>query len=287
MPYDQIMYEVRDAVATITLNRPARLNAWTPQMGSELYEAFGRAGGDPQVRVIVVTGAGRGFCAGADMDNLRGIQNSGDRPAAGGDRAGADAAGAGRSERQASGEIAPLHPALATPYAYPVSIPKPVIGAINGPVAGLGFTYMLYYDMRIASDRARFGTAFARRGLIAEHGSSWMLPRLVGMANACDLLFSGRMIDAAEALAMGLVNRVVPHEELLPAVHETATALATLSSPRSIAVMKRLLYAHQFTDLATATAEADVEMLASFPTEDFREGVASFLEKRPPRFTGC
>ena len=140
--------------------------------------------------------------------------------------------------------------------------------------------------MRIASDRARFGTAFARRGLIAEHGSSWMLPRLVGMANACDLFFSGRMIDASEALAMGLVNRVVAHDELLPAVYETAAALATLSSPRSIAVMKRLLYAHQFTDLATATAEADAEMLASFPTEDFREGVASFVEKRPPRFTG-
>ncbi len=145
---------------------------------------------------------------------------------------------------------------------------------------------MLYYDLRIASDRARFGTAFARRGLVAEHGSSWMLPRLVGMANACDLLFSGRMIDAPEALAMGLVNRVVPHDELLSRVYDVATELATLSSPRAIAVMKRMLYGHQFTDLATATADADAEMLASFPTEDFREGVKSFLERRPPRFTG-
>ena len=274
MPYEQIVYEVRDRIATITLNRPSRLNAWTPHMGRELYHAFQTAGADDDVRVVIVTGAGRGFCAGADMDNLRGIQRgaAGDAPAEHAPPAGAP--------------ITPTHPALTSAYAYPLSIPKPVIGAINGPVAGLGFTYMLYYDMRIASDRARFGTAFARRGLIAEHGSSWMLPRLVGMANACDLFFSGRMIEAPEALAMGLVNRVVPHEALLPTVRDIATELATQSSPRSIAVMKRLLYGHQFTDLATATAEADAEMVASFPTEDFREGVASFVEKRPPRFTG-
>jgi enoyl-CoA hydratase/carnithine racemase len=272
MDYEQILYDVRDRIATITLNRPERLNAWTPRMGRELHDAFHRAGDDPQVRVIMVTGAGRGFCAGADMQNLRGIQDG----SAASEDAPLGAADPGRA----------LHPALATAYAYPQSILKPVIGAINGPVAGLGFTYMLYYDMRIASDRARFGTAFARRGLIAEHGSSWMLPRLVGMARACDLLFSGRMIDASEALAMGLVNRVVPHEELAAAARDAASELATLSSPRSIAVMKRLLYTHQFTDLATATAEGDAEMVASFPSEDFREGVASFLEKRPPRFTG-
>jgi enoyl-CoA hydratase/carnithine racemase len=145
---------------------------------------------------------------------------------------------------------------------------------------------MLYYDIRIASERARFTTAFARRGLISEHGSSWMLPRLVGPANACDLLFSGRVIEAAEAKAMGLVNAVVPHDDLLPHVYERAAELATLSSPRSIAVMKRLVYTHQFTDLATASAETDTEMVASFPSADFREGVSSFLEKRPPRFTG-
>ncbi|MBI3767423.1 MAG: enoyl-CoA hydratase [Deltaproteobacteria bacterium] len=275
MPYEQIIYEVQNAIATITLNRPARLNAWTPHMGRELYAAFQTAGRDDAVRVIVVTGAGRGFCAGADMDNLRGIQSgtAGDAPSE-------------PAEHVANGEILATHPALATAYAYPLRVSKPVIGAINGAVAGLGFTYMLYYDLRIASDRARFGTAFARRGLVAEHGSSWMLPRLVGMANACDLFFSGRMIGAEEALAMGLVNRVVPHDELLSTVYDAATELATLSSPRSIAVMKRMLYGHQFTDLATATAEADAEMVASFPTADFREGVASFLEKRPPRFTG-
>jgi enoyl-CoA hydratase/carnithine racemase len=278
MGYEQITYEVRDRIATITMSRPARLNAWTPQMGKELYAAFATAAADDEVRVIVVTGAGRGFCAGADMQNLREIQS-------GSPREGGDAVADGRAASSVK-PIPPLHPSLDTPYAYPQSIPKPVIAAINGPVAGLGFTHMLYYDIRIASDRARFTTAFARRGLISEHGSSWMLPRLVGPAHACDLLFSGRVIDAAEAHAIGLVNAVVPHDDLLPHVYGRATELATLSSPRSIAVMKRLVYMHQFTDLATASAETDTEMVRSFPSEDFREGVASFLDKRPPRFTG-
>jgi len=278
MAYEQILYGVRDRVATITLNRPERLNAWTPRMGKELYAAFQSAAVDDEVRVIVVTGAGRGFCAGADMDNLRGIQSG---------RAAADAeAISGAREERPRPPITPIHPALDTPYAYPQSIPKPVLAAINGPVAGLGFTHMLYYDIRIASDRARFTTAFARRGLISEHGSSWMLPRLVGPAHACDLFFSGRVIDAAEAKVMGLVNAVVPHDELLEHVYDRASELATLSSPRSIGIMKRLVYTHQFADLATASAETDAEMVKSFPSEDFREGVASFLEKRPPRFTG-
>ncbi|MCC6847910.1 MAG: enoyl-CoA hydratase [Deltaproteobacteria bacterium] len=278
MDYQQILYDLRERIATITLNRPERLNAWTPQMGRELYAAFAAAAADDDVRVIVVTGAGRGFCSGADMQSLREIQSA--SPAAGADEA------VPARDPDAAASIAPLHPALDTPYAYPQSIPKPVLAAINGPVAGLGFTHMLYYDVRIASDRARFTTAFARRGLVSEHGSSWMLPRLVGPAHACDLLFSGRVIDAAEAKTIGLVNAVVPHDELLSHVYERATELATLSSPRSIAVMKRLVYTHQFTDLATASAETDREMLASFPSQDFREGVSSFLEKRPPRFVG-
>ena len=278
MGYEQITYEVRDRIATITMNRPARLNAWTPQMGKELFAAFATAAADEAVRVIVITGAGRGFCAGADMQNLRDIQS-------GTPREGGESVADGRSDGGTK-PIPPLHPALDTPYAYPQSIPKPVIAAINGPVAGLGFTHMLYYDIRIASDRARFTTAFARRGLISEHGSSWMLPRLVGPAHACDLLFSGRVIDAPEAKAIGLVNAVVPHDDLMPHVYERATELATLSSPRSIAVMKRLVYTHQFMDLATASAETDTEMVRSFPSEDFREGVSSFLEKRTPRFTG-
>ncbi len=279
MSYREILYDVTDRVATLTMNRPERLNAWTPTMGRELFAAFQRAAADDEVRVIVVTGAGRGYCAGADMDNLRGVQ------AGRSDAAEQEAAEPGTVTADRPPLAAP-HPALDTVYAYPTHVPKPVIGAINGAVAGLGFTHMLYHDIRVASDRARFTTAFARRGLIAEHGSSWMLPRLVGLAHACDLLFSGRIIDAQEALRIGLVNAVVPHDELMSHVRERATELATLSSPRSIAVMKRLVYAHQFTDLATASAEADTEMLASFPTADFREGVASFLERRAPRFTG-
>ena len=278
MDYHEILYATHAGMATITMNRPERLNAWTPRMGRELYHAFQSAGRDDEVRAIVVTGAGRGYCAGADMDNLRGIQSgTRDEPAAD------DVAASFAIDGDA---LAPPHPAYATAYAYPIHVPKPVIAAINGAVAGLGFTHMLYYDIRIASDRARFTTAFARRGLIAEHGSSWMLPRIVGMAHACDLMFSGRLIDASEALRMGLVNAVVPHDELLAHVHERAVELATLSSPRSIAVMKRLLYTHQFTDLATATADDDAEMLATFPTADFREGVASFVERRAPKFTG-
>jgi enoyl-CoA hydratase/carnithine racemase len=280
MAHEQILYDVRDRIATITLNRPERLNAWTAQMGKELYAAFATAAEADEVRVIVVTGAGRGFCSGADMQALRDIQNT----TASGGSAGDDAPP--QRGEPAAAAITPIHPALDTPYAYPQSIPKPVLAAINGPVAGIGFTHMLYYDVRIASDRARFTTAFARRGLISEHGSSWMLPRLIGPAHACDLLFSGRVIDAAEARAIGLVNAVVPHDDLLPHVYERARELATLSSPRSIAIMKRLVYTHQFADLATASAETDHEMVRSFPSADFREGVASFLEKRPPRFTG-
>ena len=157
---------------------------------------------------------------------------------------------------------------------------------MNGVAAGLGISYMLYYDLRFASDRARFGFVFPRRGLVAEHGSAWILPRLVGMANACDLLFSGRLVGAEEALAMGLVNRVVPHDALLAHVREYARELATQCSPRALRIMKRQLWADQFGDLGASIRVADAEMLASFGSEDFREGIASFVERRPPRFTG-
>jgi enoyl-CoA hydratase/carnithine racemase len=145
---------------------------------------------------------------------------------------------------------------------------------------------MLYYDMRIASERARFGTVFARRGLVAEHGSAWLLPRLIGMHHACDLLFSGRLVGAEEALQMGLINRVVAHDALIATVREIATEIATHCSPRSIRIMKRQLYSNQFNDLAASMADADREMVASFSTADFREGVASFVERRAPQFRG-
>ena len=274
--YTEILYEVADGIATVTLNRPEKLNAWTMRMAAEVRHACVTAERDPGVRVVVVTGAGRGYCAGADMDLLQGLQGGG---GGGGGTAGGDAA-------LAIDLDASVPAAFRGEYSYPLGMAKPVIAAVNGVAAGLGLSYMLYYDMRIASDRARFGTVFSRRGLVAEHGSAWLLPKLVGMAHACDLLFSGRLVAAQEALDMGLVNRVVPHDELMRTVRGIATELATLCSPRSIRIMKRQLYGNQFLDLAESVKEADHEMVASFGTEDFREGVASFVQRRPPRFTG-
>jgi len=276
MDYRDILYDVSDRIATITLNRPEKLNAWTLGMGNEVRHAMFRADKDEAVRVIVITGAGKGYCAGADMDMLQDLQGGGAEEAL----SSVDAA-------LAAGPDDPSVPAaFCGAYSYPLGLHKPVIAAVNGVAAGLGLSYMLYYDMRIASDRARFGTIFSRRGLVAEHGSAWWLPRLIGMANACDLLYSGRLVDAQEALRMGLVNRVVPHDDLLPVVHKMAVEMATQCSPRSIRLMKRQLYADLFNDLATSMAIADREMVASFTTEDFREGVASFVQRRAPRFTG-
>jgi enoyl-CoA hydratase/carnithine racemase len=275
MSYAEIHYEVADGVAEVTLNRPDKLNAWTLRMGAEVEHALRSADADPAVRAIIVTGAGKGYCSGADMDLLVGFQQG------------------ESSTTSLPTDAAALPPlpdglpaALRGPYSYPLALGKPVIAAVNGVAAGLGLSYMLFYDMRFASDRARFGTVFARRGLVAEHGSAWLLPRLIGMHNACDLLYSGRLIDADEALRMGLVNRVVPHERLLPEVREYALELARRCSPRSLRIMKRQLYGDLFTDLGASMHEADDEMLRSFTTEDFREGVASFLERRPPHFTG-
>ena len=275
--YQEIVYEVSEAIATITLNRPDKLNAWTIRMESEYRHAMEAAEKDPDVRVIIVTGAGRGFCAGADMKMLSGI-SQGDTLGRGGD--------ATDLPKATPGTAADVRDDFRMVYTYPPAIRKPIIAAVNGAAAGLGFIHALYCDMRFASERARFGTAFARRGLIAEHGISWMLPRLIGLQNALDLLYSGRMIDAQEALAMGLVSKVLPHDDLIPTVRAYATELATLSSPRSMAIMKRQVYDAQFQDLATANTIGNDEMLKSFETEDFREGVASFVERRPPKFTG-
>lgn len=275
MGYEQILYDVADGIATVTLNRPEKLNAWTMRMGAEVRHALYRADGDEQVRVMIVTGAGKGYCAGADMDMLQGLQGSTSRGGIGGDEA-----------ELAVQEDASVPAAFRGPYSYPLGLRKPVIAAVNGVAAGLGLSYILYYDMRIASDRARLGTVFARRGLVAEHGSAWLLPRLVGMAHACDLLYSGRLVNAEEALQMGLVNRVVPHETLLPTVREVATEMVRQCSPRSIRIMKQQLYGDLFTDLSASMQEADTEMVKSFAAEDFREGVASFVQRRPPRFTG-
>jgi enoyl-CoA hydratase/carnithine racemase len=275
MGYAEVLYDVKDRVATVTLNRPDKLNAWTAQMGREVRAAMGEAADDESVRVIVLTGAGRGFCAGADMGLLSGLSGS----AAPGEHAEAVLRREG-----ADGDTARAD--FRGPYAYFPTIPKPIIAALNGATAGLGLVVSLYCDLRMAGDGAVFTTSFSRRGLIAEHGVSWMLPRLVGLQNALDLLLSARKIDAHEALRIGLVSQVLPQAELIAGVTGYARELADFVSPRSMAVMKRQLWEAQFQTLAEATAVAGDEMRKSFAAEDFKEGVAHFLEKRAPRFTG-
>ena len=269
MGYEQILYDVADRVATITLNRPDRLNAWTPVMEGEVRQAMREAGGNDGVRAIVLTGAGRGFCAGADMENLDGI--------AGGTR---------REIPRTEPFDASARPDFQTQYSYFPAIPKPIIAAINGPAAGLGLIMALYCDIRIVSDTAIFTTAFSRRGLIAEHGISWLLPRLVSHAHALDLILSARRVDAAEALRMGLVNQVLPTEEHMAGVTAYARDLADNVSPRSIRVMKRQIYEALMQDLGEAVRSANAEMFESLGSEDFREGVAHYVEKRPAAFTG-
>jgi enoyl-CoA hydratase/carnithine racemase len=272
MGYEQILYEAKDRVATVTLNRPEKLNAWTGVMGGEVRQAMDEAARDESVRVIILTGSGRGFCAGADMQLLSGIVD-----------AGTVREGDGRTVSAADASV---RADFRGPYAYFPTVPKPIIAALNGATAGLGLVIALYCDLRIAADTAVFTTAFSRRGLIAEHGVSWMLPRLVGLQHALDLLLSARKITAAEALAMGLVAQVRPAGTFLDDVRAYARELADLVSPRSLRVMKRQLWEAQFQSLAEATAMADEEMRRSFATEDFKEGVAHFVEKRAPRFTG-
>jgi enoyl-CoA hydratase/carnithine racemase len=260
MTYDRINYEAADYVATITLNRPDKLNAWTEKMDQEIGAAVRAASADDQVRVIILTGAGKGFCAGADMSLLSAISQES-----------AQSAGRFLVDRK---------------HAWFLSVPKPIIAAVNGPAVGLGFIVPLYCDFRFASEKARFSVIFSKRGLVAEYGLAWMLPRLVGVTNAVELMFTSKMIDAAEALRIGLVSRVFPEENFLSAVQEFARELASTVSPRSLRVMKQQIYTGLAQNLDQAYDAALEEMRGSFGTEDFREGVAHFLEKRAPAFTG-
>ena len=267
MDYRDIHYEVDGAAAIITLNRPEKLNAWTGVMENECRDALQRADADRAVRAVILTGAGRGFCAGADMTHLNTIADDG----ATGDEGG----GAAPGSMQAKFE---QH------YAFPWRTQKPTIGAINGPAVGLGLVVALYCDMRFASESARFGTAFTALGLIAEHGMSWLLPRMIGTSNAFDLLYSARVIGAEEAQRMGLVSRLYPPEALLPAAKEYVEYLASHVSPRAMRITKKLVYEAAFTDLATAVQAANTEMAGSFTAPDFKEGLDAFAEKRLPRF---
>jgi enoyl-CoA hydratase/carnithine racemase len=271
--YQEILYEVDDPVATITLNRPSALNAWTDRMGAEVRHAVAAAERDPRVIGIVLTGAGRGFCAGADMNRLAALSS--------GDRSFEAPGDALESEPGDPSFGDDLH--LGT-YTYLMSVPKPVIAAINGPVAGMGVPIALACDLRFMAEDAVLMTAFSQRGLVAEWGTSWLLPRLVGTAVSLDLLFSSRKIKGTEAAALRIVNAALPGADVLPHAQQYVRDLAASSSPTSMAIMKRQVYQQMHAGLLAAETEARSLMLESFSRPDFREGVASFVQRRPPAF---
>ena len=261
---EKVRYEVSDAgVALLTLNRPERLNAWGGGMASVFWSCLDRAEADPQVRAVVVTGAGRAFCAGADMGDLSTIS-----------RTTVDSAGDTGVDKL----VGERHPHFVT------TLSKPVIAAINGACAGIGLTQALMCDVRFASAGAKFTTSFARRGLIAEYGISWILPRIVGPSAALDLLLSGRVFLAEEAAELGMVKEVLPADELLPRAIAYASDIAENCAPSSLAMIKQQVYADTMRDVFEASAVAEKLMGESMLRPDFIEGITSFFEKRPPNF---
>jgi enoyl-CoA hydratase/carnithine racemase len=268
-----VRYAVEDRVATLTLDRPHRLNAWTGRMHREYRAAVAEAEGDPAVRVIVVTGAGRGFCAGADASALdkhvsTGAYDSGVRAD--------ELANPGYGVRRE----------LDHAFAFHYGLTTPVIAAINGPAAGVGLVLACYCDLRFAAAGAKLTTAHGKLGLPAEYGLSWVLPRLVGLTRAADLLLSSRTFLAEEAAEIGLVNAVVPAAELRAHVDHYAHVLAHEVSPASLRATKRQLYADLHGDVGTAVArsEALLEQMVRDGGADLAEGVAALREKRAPSF---
>jgi enoyl-CoA hydratase/carnithine racemase len=280
MTYAEILYDVDDPVATITLNRPEALNAWTDTMAGEVRDALGRAEHDPAVVGIVLTGAGRGFCAGADMKRLSVLSGAG----GGGDGETVLSEGTSLERSTPMPGDESWGEDLRGSYTYLMSVPKPIVAAINGPVAGMGVPIALACDLRFMNDATVLTTSFAQRGLVAEWGLSWLLARLVGPANALDLLYSARRVDGAEAARMGLVSRALPADEVLPAAQDYVRELARTSSPTSMAIMKRQVYTELHAGLGAAERNAVKLMRESFDRPDFGEGVASYLERRDPKF---
>ncbi|GBD24309.1 putative enoyl-CoA hydratase echA12 [bacterium HR29] len=263
-------YEVREGVATITLSRPERLNAWTGRMHTEYRWCLAQAEGDPAVRVVVVTGAGRGFCAGADARALEGqVEKGGYDP--------------GTPEDIPTPGFG-VRPEFDADFAYHFGLSKPVIAAINGPAAGVGLVLACYCDLRFAAAGAKLTAAHGRLGLPAEYGLSWLLPRLIGASRAMELLLSSRIFTAEEAEAMGLVHRVVPGERLLEEVYAYADRLVRHVAPSSLAATKRQLYTDLHRDAASAVRESRALLDELMRGPDFREGVAALLAKREPEF---
>jgi enoyl-CoA hydratase/carnithine racemase len=264
MDFQEIRYEVADRLLTITLDRADRLNAFTPTMGRELIEAIDRADGDDDVRAIVVTGAGRGFCAGADL-------------AAGGSTF-------DWRERQSGDEVPRDGGGRVVLRLYDCT--KPIIAAINGPAVGVGITMTLPMDVRLASEDAKIGFVFARRGIVPEACSSWFLPRLVGISQAMEWVATGRVFSAKEALDGGLVRSVHPAEELLDAARALAEEIIEHSAPVSVALSRQMMWTMLGAAHPMEAHRADSRaMFARGQSADASEGVTSFLEKRPPRFT--
>jgi enoyl-CoA hydratase/carnithine racemase len=256
---DTVLAERHGGVLVLTLNRPERLNAWNDALEARYYEHLDAAEADPEVKAIVVTGAGRGFCAGADMDDLEAI-------------------GDGTRDLEA---VLRDRPRART---FPLTIRKPMIAAVNGAAAGLGLVEALYCDLRFATPEAKLTTAFVRRGLIAEYGISWILPRLIGQSAALDLLLSGRVIRGEEAHRLGLVDRLSSRESVLADAVAYATELAEHCSPASMAIIKSQVHADLDRSFAESVAAADDAMIASFRRPDVTEGVQSYTEQRPPAF---
>ena len=262
MSYETLLTETQDGVLTVTLNRPDRLNAFTTRMMLDLLELFDAIDADDDVRAVVVTGAGRGFCAGADLGGGGGTFDAGD-------------AAAQEVPRDGGGRV--------TLRIFECR--KPVIAAVNGPAVGVGATMTLPMDVRIASEDARFGFVFCRRGIVPEAASSWFLPRVVGISQAMEWVATGRVFPAAEALAGRLVSRVVPPAELLPVAQGIAREIAQNTSAVSVALSRQMLWRMLGADHPMAAHQIDSKAIFSMGrTPDAYEGVKSFLEKRPPRF---
>ncbi len=273
--YKEILYDVDERVATITLNRPEKLNAFTDRMLQEIRHSMATAERDPEVVAIVLTGAGRGFCAGADMGMLGDIQEAGDISAMNQDT-GLERLVAGDPEMGADFE--------AGTFTYFLTVRKLIIAAVNGPCAGVGLAMAIFCDIRIASEDAAFVAAFAQRGLTAEAGTSWMLPQLMGPAKALDFLTSGRKVRGEEAVALGIANKVVPGDQLIPETRAYVKNLVDTASPTSLMHMKRMVYQHMMGSLGPALADMRQLVERSVHWPDFREGTSSFLERRAPKF---